>query len=135
MYNLTRRLSKSQQHLYDCYERLNEATTASRPTRQSRSVCGLYNSLPPASHTHLPSEPYPRGAATYRPTAEPPDRLNILKWPESSPRRYRSVQDLNSVSGLVDIVEDHYWPIEENRSVDCIYTQVKWPCDIDRFYF
>ena len=53
------------------------------------------------------------------------ERLNILKWPKS-PRRYRSVQDLNTVSGLVDIVEDNNWPIEENRSVDCIYTQVNY---------
>ncbi|XP_058801651.1 uncharacterized protein LOC131670236 isoform X2 [Phymastichus coffea] len=129
--SLKDRLSKSQQHLYDCYERLNDTTSAPAPppsrSRQSRSVCGLYNSLPPP-HTNLAEShlPYTRVAATYRPStaAEPPDRLNILKWPES-PRRYRSVQDLNSVSGLVDIVEDHYWPIEENRSVDCIYTQVK----------
>jgi hypothetical protein len=31
---------------------------------------------------------------------------------------------LDTVSGLVDIVEDN-WPIEGNRSIDCIYTQVK----------
>ncbi|KOX78019.1 hypothetical protein WN51_05907 [Melipona quadrifasciata] len=82
----------------------------------SKSACGLH-SIP----SGLPSFPdplhYTRGNRT------DPDRLNILDWPES-PRRYRSVQSLDTVSGLVDIVEDG-WPIEGNRSIDCIYTQVK----------
>ncbi|XP_017793957.1 PREDICTED: uncharacterized protein LOC108575627 [Habropoda laboriosa] len=109
--SLKDRLSKSQQHLSDSYERFNEAKSY-----HSRSACGLH-SIPPG----LPSFPeplsYTRGNRT------DPDRLNILDWPES-PRRYRSVQALDTVSGLVDIVEDS-WPIEGNRSIDCIYTQVK----------
>ncbi|CAK9802147.1 Protein javelin [Anthophora quadrimaculata] len=109
--SLKDRLSKSQQHLSDSYERFNEAKSY-----HSRSACGLH-SIP----SGLPSFPeplsYTRGNRT------DPDRLNILDWPES-PRRYRSVQALDTVSGLVDIVEDS-WPIEGNRSIDCIYTQVK----------
>lgn len=104
------RLCKSQQHLSDSYERFNEAKSY-----HSRSACGLH-SIP----SGLPSFPdplqYTRGNRT------DPDRLNILDWPES-PRRYRSVQSLDTVSDLVDIVEDG-WPIEGNRSIDCIYTQV-----------
>ncbi|XP_003425833.1 uncharacterized protein LOC100679372 isoform X1 [Nasonia vitripennis] len=129
--SLKDRLSKSQQHLHESYERYAEPGQHERVC-QSRSVCGLY-SLPP------PLEPLPYAARASCYTRQQqqqqtsyvvedclgPDRLNILKWPEESPRRYRSVQDLNSVSGLVDIVEDNYWPGEENRSVDCIYTQVK----------
>lgn len=114
------RLCKSQQHLSDSYERFNEA----RPYH-SRSACGLH-SIP----SGLPSFPdplhYTRGNRT------DPDRLNILDWPES-PRRYRSVQSLDTVSGLVDIVEDG-WPIEGNRSIDCIYTQVNLCTPIILFY-
>ncbi|XP_033315925.1 uncharacterized protein LOC117214176 [Bombus bifarius] len=109
--SLKDRLCKSQQHLSDSYERFNEAKSY-----HSRSACGLH-SIP----SGLPSFPdplhYTRGNRT------DPDRLNILDWPES-PRRYRSVQSLDTVSDLVDIVEDG-WPIEGNRSIDCIYTQVK----------
>ncbi|XP_043529340.1 uncharacterized protein LOC122538911 isoform X2 [Frieseomelitta varia] len=109
--SLKDRLCKSQQHLSDSYERFNEA----RPYH-SRSACGLH-SIP----SGLPSFPDPLHYT--RGNRADPDRLNILDWPES-PRRYRSVQSLDTVSGLVDIVEDG-WPIEGNRSIDCIYTQVK----------
>ncbi|CAL7943316.1 unnamed protein product [Xylocopa violacea] len=109
--SLKDRLSKSQQHLSDSYERFNEAKSY-----QSRSACGLH-SIP----SGLPSFPDPLPCT--RSNRTDPDRLNILDWPES-PRRYRSVQGLDTVSGLVDVVEDG-WPIEGNRSIDCIYTQVK----------
>ncbi|XP_015431339.1 PREDICTED: LOW QUALITY PROTEIN: uncharacterized protein LOC107187701 [Dufourea novaeangliae] len=109
--SLKDRLSKSQQHLSDSYERFNEAKSY-----QSRSACGLH-SIPSGLATFPDPLPYVR---SNRPD---PDRLNILDWPES-PRRYHSVQELDTVSGLVDIVEDN-WPIEGNRSIDCIYTQVK----------
>lgn len=106
------RLSKSQQHLSDSYERFNEA----KPYH-SRSTCGLH-SIPPGL-TSLPDPlPYVRGNRAN------PDRLNILDWPDP-PRRYCSVQNLDTVSGLIDIVEDT-WPVEGNRSIDCIYTQVKY---------
>lgn len=105
------RLSKSQQHLAHCYEGHGGDVRLCH----SRSICRLH-SIPPAL-TSLPDPlPYTRGNRSN------PDRLNILKWPEA-PRRYRSVQALDTVTGLVDIVEDN-WPIEGNRSVDCIYTQV-----------
>ncbi|XP_076281582.1 javelin isoform X1 [Lasioglossum baleicum] len=110
--SLKDRLSKSQQHLSDSYERFNEAKSY-----YSRSACGLH-SIPPGLATFPDPLPYARPSR-----ADHPDRLNILDWPES-PRRYHSVQDLETVSGLVDIVEDN-WPIEGNRSIDCIYTQVK----------
>nr|XP_033339319.1 uncharacterized protein LOC117227885 isoform X2 [Megalopta genalis] len=109
--SLKDRLSKSQQHLSDSYERFNEAKSY-----YSRSACGLH-SIPSGLATFPDPLPYAR------PSRADPDRLNILDWPES-PRRYHSVQDLETVSGLVDIVEDN-WPIEGNRSIDCIYTQVK----------
>nr|XP_031843789.1 uncharacterized protein LOC116431882 isoform X1 [Nomia melanderi] len=109
--SLKDRLSKSQQHLSDSYERFNEAKS-----QYSRSACGLH-SIPSGLATF--PDPLPYG----RPSRGDPDRLNILDWPES-PRRYHSVHDLDTVSGLVDIVEDN-WPIEGNRSIDCIYTQVK----------
>ncbi|XP_054014834.1 uncharacterized protein LOC128895888 isoform X1 [Hylaeus anthracinus] len=109
--SLKDRLSKSQQHLSDSYERFNEERSY-----HSRSACGL---------GPIPSgfEPFTDPLPHIRCNRTDPDRLNILDWPES-PRRYRSVQDLDTVSGLVDIVEDT-WPIEGNRSIDCIYTQVK----------
>lgn len=107
------RLSKSQQHLTDSYERFNEARSY-----HSRSTCGLHSI--PSGLVSLPDPlPYTRGSRA------DPDRLNILDWPDP-PRRYRSVQNLDTVSGLVDIVEDN-WPIEGNRSIDCIYTQVNSP--------
>ncbi|XP_076685897.1 javelin isoform X1 [Andrena cerasifolii] len=108
--SLKDRLSKSQQHLSDSYERFNEAKSY-----HSRSACGLH-SIPSGLPPFPDPLPYARGSRD-------PDRLNILDWPES-PRRYHSVQALDTVSGLVDIVEDN-WPIEGNRSIDCIYTQVK----------
>ncbi|XP_076247000.1 javelin [Calliopsis andreniformis] len=109
--SLKDRLSKSQQHLSDSYERFNESKSY-----HSRSACGLH-SIPAG----LP--PFPDPLPYSRSNRSDPDRLNILDWPES-PRRYHSVQALDTVSGLVDIVEDN-WPIEGNRSIDCIYTQVK----------
>ncbi|XP_011500366.1 PREDICTED: uncharacterized protein LOC105364185 [Ceratosolen solmsi marchali] len=118
-HSLKDRLSKSQQHLSDSYERFSEPSV--RPS-QSRSVCGLY-SLPPPLDSLPEPLPYTRPRSTWRPL-DNPGRLNILEWPDS-PIRYSSVQDLNSVSGLVDVIEDNFWPAEENRSVDCIYTQVK----------
>ncbi|XP_014474719.1 PREDICTED: uncharacterized protein LOC106744443 [Dinoponera quadriceps] len=109
--SLKDRLSKSQQHLTDSYERFNEGRSY-----HSRSTCGLHSI--PSGLVSLPDPlPYNRGSRT------DPDRLNILDWPDP-PRRYCSVQNLDTVSGLVDIVEDN-WPIEGNRSIDCIYTQVK----------
>ncbi|XP_012229847.2 uncharacterized protein jv [Linepithema humile] len=109
--SLKDRLYKSQQHLSDSYERFNEAKSY-----YSRSACGLHSI--PSGLVSLPDQlSYSRG------NRADPDRLNILDWP-NPPRRYRSVQNLDTVSGLVDIVEDN-WPIEGNRSIDCIYTQVK----------
>lgn len=105
------RLCKSQQHLSDSYERFNETKSY-----HSRSACGLHS---------IPSESFPDPLHYTRGNRTDPDRLNILDWPES-PRRYRSIQSLDTVSGLVDIVEDG-WPIEGNRSIDCIYTQVNFP--------
>nr|XP_050846975.1 protein javelin isoform X1 [Vespula vulgaris] len=110
--SLKDRLYKSQQHLSDSYDRFNEIKSG-----YSRSTCGLH-SIPPV----LSSLPNPLAYARTTNRSNP-DRLNILDWPEP-PRRYRSVQTLDTVSGLVDIVEDN-WPIEGNRSIDCIYTQVK----------
>ncbi|CAL1676194.1 unnamed protein product [Lasius platythorax] len=109
--SLKDRLSKSQQHLSDSYERFNEA----KPY-YSRSTCGLH-SIPPGLASLPDPLPYVRGNHAN------PDRLNILDWPDP-PRRYCSVQNLDTVSGLIDIVEDT-WPVEGNRSIDCIYTQVK----------
>jgi len=109
---LCSRLSKSQQHLSDSYERFNETKSY-----HSRSTCGLYS-----ISSGLESLPDPLSYT--RKNRIDPDRLNILDWPDP-PRRYRSVQNLDTVSGLVDIVEDN-WPIEGNRSIDCIYTQVKY---------
>ncbi|XP_039308650.1 uncharacterized protein LOC120358430 isoform X1 [Solenopsis invicta] len=109
--SLKDRLYKSQQHLSDSYDRFNEIKSY-----HSRSSCGLHSI--PSGLASLP-DPLPY---TRRNRADP-DRLNILNWPDP-PRRYRSVQNLDTVSGLVDIVEDN-WPIEGNRSIDCIYTQVK----------
>lgn len=106
------RLSKSQQHLSDSYERFNETKSY-----HSRSTCGLHSI--PSGLESLP-DPLP----CTRKSRDDPNRLNILDWPDP-PRRYRSVQNLDTVSGLVDIVEDN-WPIEGNRSIDCIYTQVKY---------
>lgn len=126
-----RRLSKSQQHLTDsfdhrCHNNDNDSNNRDELNYPySRSVCGSY-SLPPPLHLTL-SDPfaYKNRGLRFGSLAQqnPEDRLNILKWPES-PRRYRSVQDLNSVGGLVEVVEDGNWPLEGNRSVDCIYTQV-----------
>ncbi|XP_033207472.1 protein javelin isoform X2 [Belonocnema kinseyi] len=112
--SLKDRLSKSQQHLSDSYDRFNEAKSY-----QSRSTCALY---PPNGLNSLP-DPLPYNINNNRSSRQDPDRLNILEWPEA-PRRYCSVQNLDSVSGLVEIVEDN-WPVEGNRSLDCIYTQVK----------
>ncbi|XP_077273004.1 javelin isoform X1 [Temnothorax americanus] len=109
--SLKDRLSKSQQHLSDSYERFNEAKSF-----HSRSTCGLH-SIPPSLVSFPDPLPHTRR------NRDDPNRLNILDWPDP-PRRYRSVQNLDTVSGLVDIVEDN-WPIEGNRSIDCIYTQVK----------
>lgn len=103
------RLSKSQQHLSDSYDKFTDTKSY-----QSRSSCALYS---PPPLTLLPDPlPYVRG---HRSEA---DRLNILDWPDPS-QKYCSVQNLDTVSGLVEIVEDN-WPLEENRSLDCIYTQV-----------
>jgi len=114
---LCSRLSKSQQHLSDSYERFNETKSY-----YSRSTCGLHSI--PSGLASLPDPlPYTRRNRI------DPDRLNILDWPD--PRRYCSVQNLDTVSGLVDIVEDN-WPIEGNRSIDCIYTQVKHVSLIDK---
>ncbi|XP_072753341.1 uncharacterized protein Jv isoform X2 [Anoplolepis gracilipes] len=110
--SLKDRLSKSQQHLSDSYERFNDA----KPYH-SQSTCGLH-SIPPGLASLPDPLPYIRGNRAN------PDRLNILDWPDP-PRRYCSVQNLDTVSGLIDIVEDTTWPIEGNRSIDCIYTQVK----------
>ncbi|XP_066586593.1 dentin sialophosphoprotein isoform X2 [Prorops nasuta] len=107
------KLSKSQQHLSDSYERYSELKLC-----QSRTPCGLH---PIAQANFSPFEE--RHPFHPRESQLDPDRLNILEWPEP-PRRYRSIQALDTVSGLVDIVEDN-WPIEGNRSIDCIYTQVK----------
>lgn len=104
------RLYKSQQHLSDSYERFNEGKSY-----HSRSACGLHSI--PSGLVSLPDQ-----LSYSRENRDDPDRLNILHWPDP-PRRYRSVQNLDTVSGLVDIVEDN-WPIEGNRSIDCIYTQV-----------
>jgi len=114
---LCSRLSKSQQHLSDSYERFNEAKSY-----HSRWTCGLHSI--PSGLASLP-DPLPY----IRRNRIDPDRLNILDWPD--PRRYCSVQNLDTVSGLVDIVEDN-WPIEGNRSIDCIYTQVKHVSLIDK---
>ncbi|XP_043470664.1 protein javelin isoform X2 [Leptopilina heterotoma] len=105
--SLKDRLSKSQQHLSDSYDKFTD-------TRSYQS-CTLYA---PPPLTLLPDPlPYVRGHRSES------DRLNILDWPDPS-RKYCSVQNLDTVSGLVEIVEDN-WPLEENRSLDCIYTQVK----------
>ncbi|XP_015182499.1 PREDICTED: MATH and LRR domain-containing protein PFE0570w [Polistes dominula] len=111
--SLKDRLYKSQQHLSDSYDRFNEVKSG-----YSRSACGLHSIQP-----ILSSLPNPLAYAARTTNRSDPDRLNILDWPEP-PRRYRSVQTLDTVSGLVDIIEDN-WPIEGNRSIDCIYTQVK----------
>ena len=112
------RLCKSQQHLSDSYDRFNEAKSY-----QSKSSCAIYS---PNGLTSLPNPlPYNNNSNNNNNNSRgrlDPDRLNILEWPEA-PRRYCSVQNLDSVSGLVEIVEDN-WPIEGNRSLDCIYTQV-----------
>lgn len=111
--NFDFRLSKSQQHLSESYDRFNESRSY-----HSHSTCELY-SVPPALSS-LPDPPF-----YGRTSRADPDRLNILDWPRT-PRRYRSHQDLDTVSGLVDIVEDN-WPIDdshEDRSIDCVYTQV-----------
>ncbi|XP_012275174.1 uncharacterized protein LOC105696915 [Orussus abietinus] len=110
--SLKDRLSKSQQHLSDSYERLNETRSC-----HSRSICGLHPISTTISGNFEPS--YSR--SNDRPDS---DRLNILEWPDPPRRRFTTVQDFDSVTGLVDIVEDN-WPIEENRSLDCVYTQVK----------
>lgn len=105
--SLKDRLSKIQQHLSDSYDKFND-------TRSYQSST-LYA---PPPLTLLPDPlPYVRGHRSES------DRLNILDWPDPS-RKYCSVQNLDTVSGLVDIVEDN-WPLEENRSLDSIYTQVK----------
>ncbi|KAL7295842.1 hypothetical protein TKK_0010889 [Trichogramma kaykai] len=129
------RLFKSQQHLLDNHDHLNEVSNNSRSYCHSHSVSDIY-SLPPlpdpllyaksttARKNHYRSAEKQQSHYQQQQPQLPQDKFNILKWPES-PRRYRSVQDLNSVTGLVDIVEDNNWPAEENRSVDCIYTQVK----------
>ncbi|XP_050445156.1 uncharacterized protein LOC126848364 isoform X2 [Cataglyphis hispanica] len=109
--SLKDRLSKSQQHLSDSFEKFNETKSY-----HSRSTCGLH-SIPPGLASLPDPLPYVRGNRAN------PNRLNILDWPDP-PRRYCSVQNLDTVSGLIDIVEDT-WPIEGNRSIDCIYTQVK----------
>lgn len=99
-------MSKIQQHLSDSYDKFND-------TRSYQSST-LYA---PPPLTLLPDPlPYVRGHRSES------DRLNILDWPDPS-RKYCSVQNLDTVSGLVDIVEDN-WPLEENRSLDSIYTQV-----------
>ncbi|XP_051175764.1 protein javelin isoform X2 [Leptopilina boulardi] len=108
--SLKYRLSKSQQQLFDSYDKFTDTKS-----NQSKSSCTLYS---PPPLTLLPDPlPYVRGNKSES------DRLNILDWPDSS-RKYCSVQNLDTVSGLVEIVEDN-WPLEENRSLDCIYTQVK----------
>lgn len=102
------RLSKSQQHLSDSFEVSNPRVSRSRFTSDTYSVSDPHVSLPnfvqQSSRHHKP------------------DQLNILEWPEA-PKRYQSVQNLDNVSGLVDVVEEN-WPSEGNRSIDCIYTQV-----------
>ncbi|XP_034941226.1 uncharacterized protein jv [Chelonus insularis] len=109
--SLKDRLSKSQQHLSEPHDRFNESRAY-----HSHSTCDLY-SIPPHSYfQEIP--PFNRSESRID-----PDRLNILNWPRT-PRRYKSHQDLDTVSGLVDIVEDT-WPLEENHQTYDIYTQVK----------
>ncbi|XP_015120146.1 uncharacterized protein LOC107043256 isoform X2 [Diachasma alloeum] len=109
--SLKDRLSKSQQHLSDTYDGYHEV----RPYH-SHSICDLHSR--PSTLPYLQEPPY-CARLTNR---EEPDRLNILDWPRT-PRRYRSHQDLDTVSGLVDIVEDD-WPALNEGQRD-IYTQVK----------
>ncbi|XP_044599335.1 uncharacterized protein LOC123275329 isoform X1 [Cotesia glomerata] len=109
--SLKDRLSKSQQHLSDGSERYQET----RPYH-SQSTCDLYTTQA-QSYYHLETH---RNRSESR---QDPDRLNILNWPRT-PRRYKSHQDLDTVSGLVDIVEDN-WPLEEIHRQCDVYSQVK----------
>ncbi|XP_011312441.1 uncharacterized protein jv isoform X2 [Fopius arisanus] len=104
--SLKDRLSKSQQHLSDTYDRYHEVPY------HSQSICDLHSRPSTLPYLELPTRITSR---------EDSDRLNILDWPRT-PRRYRSHQDLDTVSGLVDIVEDD-WPLTEGQRD--IYTQVK----------
>lgn len=104
------RLSKSQQHLSDGSERYQET----RPYH-SHSTCDLHTTQA-QSYYHLETH---RNRSESR---QDPDRLNILNWPRT-PRRYKSHQDLDTVSGLVDIVEDN-WPLEEIHRQCDVYSQV-----------
>ncbi|XP_043273939.1 protein javelin isoform X2 [Venturia canescens] len=110
--SLKDRLSKSQQHLSDSYDRFNESRSY-----HSHSTCELYSV--PSALSSLPDPPL-----YGRTSRADPDRLNILDWPRT-PRRYRSHQDLDTVSGLVEIVEDNWPIIDDNPNVDSIHTQVK----------
>lgn len=108
---LVLRLSKSQQHLSETYDRYPEAVNYNN----SQSSCDLYSPVPSLSWFQEPSCSSKIG------NRDDPDRLNILNWPRTS-RRYRSHQDLDTVSGLVDIIEDD-WPLSDQQNYD-IYTQV-----------
>ncbi|XP_057338778.1 uncharacterized protein LOC130676515 isoform X2 [Microplitis mediator] len=109
--SLKDRLSKSQQHLSDVNDRYHEA----RPYH-SHSTCDLHTTQPQSYY-------HPEIHCNRSESRQDPDRLNILNWPRT-PRRYKSHQDLDTVSGLVDIVEDN-WPLEEIHRQCDIYTQVK----------
>ncbi|XP_044010886.1 uncharacterized protein MAL13P1.304 isoform X2 [Aphidius gifuensis] len=107
--SLRDRLSKSQQHLSDNHKRHPETLCY-----QSQSTWNLYS--PEFSYLQEPS------CSQVVNRDDSSDRLNILDWPRTT-QRYRSHQDLDTVSGLVDIVEDN-WPLNKRRNSD-IYTQVK----------
>ncbi|XP_063991990.1 uncharacterized protein Jv isoform X2 [Diachasmimorpha longicaudata] len=107
--SLKDRLSKSQQHLWDTYDRYHQVSPY-----HSHSICNLHSG--PSTLPYLPQ--LPCNKLTKRKVA---DKLNILDWPRT-PRRYCSHQDLDTVSGLVDIIEDD-WPLNEGQRD--IYTQVK----------
>ncbi|XP_048505856.1 uncharacterized protein LOC110117177 isoform X2 [Athalia rosae] len=110
-HSLKDRLSKSQQHLSSSFE-----VTNPRVQHRSRLTSDTYSVSDP--HVSLPNFVQQNHRQNNN-----PDRLNILEWPEA-PKRYQSVQNLDNVSGLVEVVEEN-WPSERNKSIDCIYTQVK----------
>ncbi|XP_046753274.1 protein javelin isoform X2 [Diprion similis] len=109
-HSLKDRLSKSQQHLNESFEVSNPRVYRSRLPSDTYSVSDPHVSLP----NFIPQNSRQN---------HNPDRLNILEWPEA-PKRYQSIQNLDNVTGLVDVVEEN-WSTEGNRSIDCIYTQVK----------
>ncbi|KAK0080903.1 hypothetical protein PV325_013141 [Microctonus aethiopoides] len=112
-HSLKDRLSRSQQHLYDPEDRIEDERSY-----HSRSTCDIYGVAPPLPYFHEITTP----SCSRGENRIVEDRLNILDWPRT-PRRYRSHQDLDTVSGLVDIVEDNC-PIDDPQSCNP-YTQVK----------